>query len=186
MESPRVAKSRVRAAPPGCWHSGIKWALPNVCPGGLWHFFCRVFRLAMMIFGTLFTVEMAIWQNFSNRTQPGILGPGRDWFEKICKIIVVAVNKCPGKRLDPPQRATPKCRVHHWKGSSLREADLLQNGWIFGKVPKGGGGISEKFAIWFSENEGGGLKAVWNFSENSSVLEEVGFPYPRLDVSRLR
>ena len=116
-------------------------------PGWFVALFCRVFRLAMMIFGTLFTVEMAIWQNCSNRTQPGILGPGRDWFEKICKIIVVAVNKCPGKRLDPPQRATPKCRVHHWKGSSLREADLLQNGWIFGKVPKEGAWAN----LWISE-----------------------------------
>ena len=28
----------------------------------------------------------------------------------------------------------------------------------------------KKSAIWFSENEGGGPKAVWNFSKNSSVL----------------
>ena len=27
-----------------------------------------------------------------------------------------------------------------------------------------------------SENEGGGSKAVWNFSENSSVLELLDFP----------
>ena len=34
-------------------------------------------------------------------------------------------------------------------------------------------------AIWFSENEGGGAasKAVWNISENSSVLETPSFPY---------
>ena len=28
-----------------------------------------------------------------------------------------------------------------------------------------------------SKIRGGGSKAVWNFSENSSVLEGVGFPY---------
>ena len=33
-----------------------------------------------------------------------------------------------------------------------------------------------KSAIWFSENEGGGSKAVRNFSENSSVLVGLGFP----------
>ena len=33
-----------------------------------------------------------------------------------------------------------------------------------------------KSATWFSENEGGGSKAVWNFSKNSSVLEGGGFP----------
>ena len=35
-----------------------------------------------------------------------------------------------------------------------------------------------KSAIWFSENEGGGSNAVWNFSENSSVL--VCAPVPNL------
>ena len=29
----------------------------------------------------------------------------------------------------------------------------------------------------FPKMRGGGSKAVWNFSENSSVLEEVGIPY---------
>ena len=33
-----------------------------------------------------------------------------------------------------------------------------------------------KSAIWFSENEGGESKAVWNFSENSSGLETPSFP----------
>ena len=33
-----------------------------------------------------------------------------------------------------------------------------------------------KSAIWFSENEGGGSKAVWNFSENSSVLVGPSVP----------
>ena len=33
-----------------------------------------------------------------------------------------------------------------------------------------------KVTIRISENEGGS-KAVWNFSENSSVLEGVGVPY---------
>ena len=33
-----------------------------------------------------------------------------------------------------------------------------------------------KSAIWFSENEGGGAKAIWNFSENSSVLETPSVP----------
>ena len=37
--------------------------------------------------------------------------------------------------------------------------------------------LFKKSAIWFSENEGGGSKAVWNFSENSSVLVGGGFPY---------
>ena len=38
--------------------------------------------------------------------------------------------------------------------------------------------FQEKFAILFSENEGGGgdSKAVWNFSENSSILEGKGVP----------
>ena len=35
----------------------------------------------------------------------------------------------------------------------------------------------KKSAIWFSENEGGGSKAVWNFSKNSSVLVWPPFPY---------
>ena len=76
----------------------------------------------------------------------------------------------------------------------VRDGWRYQNGWIFGKVPKGGGGghfqsknlywrfwafiqgcgqrgFRKKIAIWFSENEGrGGSKAVWNFTENSSVL----------------
>ena len=46
----------------------------------------------------------------------------------------------------------------HYKG-------VLQS-WILGK----------KSATWFSENEGGGSSAVWNFSENSSVLVGRGFP----------
>ena len=78
----------------------------------------------------------------------------------------------------------------------LREADLLQNGWIFGKVQKGGGSFSiQKFILQIVANIddtsvmnfakicnmifrkwGGVSKAVWNLSENSSVLEEVGFP----------
>ena len=33
-----------------------------------------------------------------------------------------------------------------------------------------------KSAIWFSENGGGGSKAVWNFSENSSVLVTPSVP----------
>ena len=37
--------------------------------------------------------------------------------------------------------------------------------------------IIKKIAILVSKNEGGGSKAVWNFSENSSVLEGVGVPY---------
>ena len=63
---------------------------------------------------------------------------------------------------------------------SPREASPLQNGWIFRKVPKGGGGhfrsknlccrflpleegyfgheFRNKSATWFSENEGGGVK----------------------------
>ena len=36
-----------------------------------------------------------------------------------------------------------------------------------------------KFATWYSENEGEGSKAVWNFSENSSVL--VALPIPNRD-----
>ena len=33
-----------------------------------------------------------------------------------------------------------------------------------------------KSATWFSENEGGVSKAVWNFSKNSSLLEMPPFP----------
>ena len=36
-----------------------------------------------------------------------------------------------------------------------------------------------KSAIWFSENEGGS-KAIWNFSENSSIL--VGLNVPKNEV----
>ena len=72
---------------------------------------------------------------------------------------------------------------------------------MFGTVPKGEGGqfqsknlfcrfwtfkqgllsmtFAKKKASWFSKNEDGS-KAVWNFSENLSVLEEVGFPYTNL------
>ena len=31
----------------------------------------------------------------------------------------------------------------------------------------------------FPKMRGGGSKAVWNFSKNSSVLEEPPFPYPQ-------
>ena len=81
----------------------------------------------------------------------------------------------------------------------------LQNGRILGKVPRGGGGGGRKvtfnpknnvadfgpsnrafwawnwkqrIATWFSENEGG-AKAVWNFSENLSVLVQWPVPYLR-------
>ena len=36
--------------------------------------------------------------------------------------------------------------------------------------------LFKKSATWFSENEGGGSKAVWNFSKNSSVLVRTCFP----------
>ena len=36
--------------------------------------------------------------------------------------------------------------------------------------------FGKKSATWFSGNEGGGSRAVWNFSENSSVFEGTGFP----------
>ena len=66
----------------------------------------------------------------------------------------------------------------------LREASPSQNGWIFGKVPMGGGVISDtkiyvadfchykgyfghefrnKSATWFSENEGGGQRPFGTF-----------------------
>ena len=35
----------------------------------------------------------------------------------------------------------------------------------------------------FPKMRGGGSKAIWNFSENSSVLEGVGFPYRGLGLS---
>ena len=37
--------------------------------------------------------------------------------------------------------------------------------------------LFKKSATWFSENEGGGAKAVWNFSKNSSVLETPPVPF---------
>ena len=41
-----------------------------------------------------------------------------------------------------------------------------------------GGGIPKScIVLQTPENEGGGSKAVWNFSENSSVLVGLGFPY---------
>ena len=79
----------------------------------------------------------------------------------------------------------------------LRDGSGYHDGWIFGKLPKGGGSFSiQKFmlhildfyvrlflevfrkniATWFSANEVGS-KAVWNFSENSSVL--VAWPVPK-------
>ena len=89
----------------------------------------------------------------------------------------------------------------------LREARPYHYRWIFGKVPKGGGGVISdpknfvaKFLafetpIWgghfrsknfrskksqhFSQKRpgGGGSKAVWNFSKNSSKLDRPGVPY---------
>ena len=35
----------------------------------------------------------------------------------------------------------------------------------------------------FPKMRGGGAKAVWNFSKNSSVLEEVGFPKRGVTIS---
>ena len=43
----------------------------------------------------------------------------------------------------------------------------------------------KKSAIWFSENEGGGSKAVWNFSKNSSVLVGLSFPYNHIIMRQL-
>ena len=70
--------------------------------------------------------------------------------------------------------------------------------YIFEKIPKGGGGLFpiQKFMLQifaiikgtsvmsfgtnpqhdFPKMRGGGSKAVWNFSENSSVLERGCFP----------
>ena len=67
-----------------------------------------------------------------------------------------------------------------YNGRKLREACPFKNGWIFGKVPKGGRGVisdpkiyvadfchykgyfghdfQKKSATWFSENEGGGVQ----------------------------
>ena len=80
--------------------------------------------------------------------------------------------------------------------------DATQNGWIFGKVLKGGGVIfnpkiyvagfaplnrpffgrfPKKIAKYFSEIEGGGSHAVWKFSEKSSIL--VASPVPENDRS---
>ena len=42
--------------------------------------------------------------------------------------------------------------------------------------------LFKKSATWFSENEGGGSKAVWNFSKNSSVLVRTCFPKFSYDV----
>ena len=43
----------------------------------------------------------------------------------------------------------------------------------------------KNFAIWFSENEGwGGSKTVWNFSENSSVLDVSGIPKSQQPVCK--
>ena len=39
-----------------------------------------------------------------------------------------------------------------------------------------------KSAIWFSENEGGGSKTVWNFSENSFVLVTPSVPKRHHDL----
>ena len=86
-----------------------------------------------------------------------------------------------------------------------RDACPIHFRWIFGKVPKGGGVIPDpknfvaKFLafetpIWgghfrskkfrskksqhFSQKRGGGggSKAVWNFSKNSSIMVGTGFP----------
>ena len=73
----------------------------------------------------------------------------------------------------------------------------------FRKISKGGGGsfsfqqfMLQIFAIiadtsvlnfrknlqlnFFENDGGGGSKAIWNFSKNSSVLEGVGVPYTRM------
>ena len=73
---------------------------------------------------------------------------------------------------------------------TFRDGWPHQNGWIFGNLcfPKiyvadfchykrfFGHVFWKKSATWFSENEGGGAKAVWNFSKNSSLLETPPFP----------
>ena len=80
----------------------------------------------------------------------------------------------------------------------VREADLLQNGLIFVKVPKGGGGVIFNPKIYiadfchcrlyfghefrknlqydFPKMRGGGVKGRLELSKNSSVLEVRGFP----------
>ena len=83
------------------------------------------------------------------------------------------------------------------KNILLMDGWAYQIGWIFRKVPKGGGGSFStqklRCRFWtfikgffgrFPKNiffwkwgGGGGSKAVWNFSENSSVL--VAWPVPQ-------
>ena len=44
-----------------------------------------------------------------------------------------------------------------------------------------GAGVEHRISI-FSENEGGGPKAIWNFSENSSDLVQPSFPKRGLEI----
>ena len=84
----------------------------------------------------------------------------------------------------------------------LRDGWPYENRWIFGKVPKGGGGhfqieilccrfwafkknFLQKFSLKMQHNfskmrEGEGSKVVWNFSENSSVL--LPWPVPKTGI----
>ena len=75
---------------------------------------------------------------------------------------------------DLPQGCIPITkRMNFWKNVLIQKF-MLQ---IFAII-KGyfGHEFWKKSATWFSENEGGS-KAVWNFSENSSVLGGGCFPY---------
>ena len=99
---------------------------------------------------------------------------------------------------------------------SLRDACPINYRWIFGKVPKGGGGVisdpknfvakflafetpiwgghfrsknfRSKKSLHFSQKRpgGGGPKAVWNFSKNSSIMVGTGFPHCHFRIWRHR
>ena len=101
--------------------------------------------------------------------------------------------------LVPHMIIRPKLKLFWCQGCRvvLRDGSLYQIGWIFGKVPKGGevifnpkihiadfeplkrffGHCLKKLQYNFPKKRGGGSKAVWNFSENSSDL--VAWPVPK-------
>ena len=75
---------------------------------------------------------------------------------------------------------------------SLRKGCPHENGWIFGKFLKGGGGsfpiqkISLHFFCIRNCTFGHEFpKAVWNFSKNSSIMERTGVPYSCPDPGHL-
>ena len=125
---------------------------------------------------------------------------------KVCNFLRNWTHTHPQRRQAVHTRTTPKHMAVHFlvvlsffnSISTLRDAYPFQNGWIFGKVPNGlwppphfrkvmlqifseihdrsivynGKNLQHKFLDWKWPPT-----PLWNFSENSSVLEGVSVPY---------